>query len=232
MAQLLQSKQIEDYKIGKMGIIGFAASGTSNVVTPEITAAAASDGVPVQVGTSNTEGFITTGANNKALLVDNVTKGAIDDGEGNEVFGRLTEAAGVYTLSYFSIQSGVESPVTLPATTIDFFVNYNYSFKNLPNDILVRVNGTIVGEDPSSTAGRPIRNEKVTVTALNTLADLSFTPIDNSVALYVNGKAETEGASESFTRVGKVLTWDAIDAGYDLETTDDVTAHYNTLEAA
>lgn len=231
MANRLQPKQIEDYKIGRMGDIGFSAAGTSDVVTAEVTAAAATDGVPVQVGAITTEGFITTGANNKVLLVDTTSKQAIDDGAGNEVFARLTEAAAVYTLSYFSIVSGVETSFSLPAITIDFFVNYNYLFKNLPNDILVRINATIVGEDPNNQSGRPIRNEKVTVTALNTINDLAFVPIANSVALVVNGKTETEGASEAFTRVGKVLTWDATDAQYDLETTDDVTAHYNTLEA-
>jgi hypothetical protein len=231
MANLLQSKQIEKFQIAKMGVSAFSAAGTDDVVTTEITTAAGVDGVPVQVGSATTEGFITTGANNKAWVLDATTKTTIDDGLGNEVYGRLTEAAGVYTLSYYSIQSGTETAVTLSATTIDFFVSYNYSFKNLPNDALIRVNSVVVGEDPSGAGGRPIRNEKITVTALNTLANLAKTPIDNTVALYVNGKAEAEGASEAFTRVGKVLTWDATDAEYDLETTDDVVAHYGTLEA-
>jgi len=231
MANRVQPKQIEDYKIGRMGVINFSAAGTSDIVTTEITSSAAADGVPVQVGAATTEGFITTGANNKVLMVDTLSKQAIDDGSGNEVFGRLTQAAAVYTLSYFSLVLGVETAVSLPAISIDFFVNYNYLFKNLPNDILVRINATIVGEDPVNQAGRPIRNEKVTVTGLNTINDLAFLPIANSVSLVVNGKSETEGASEAFTRVGKVITWDATDAGYDLETTDDVVAHYNTLEA-
>ena len=71
----------------------------------------------------------------------------------------------------------------------------------------------------------------MTVTGLNTLANLAKTPIDNSLAIYINGKAETEGASEAFTRVGKAITWSATNAQYDLETTDDVVAHYNTQEA-
>lgn len=231
MANRLQPKQIEDYKIARMGVVNFTAAGTDDVVTAEITTAAGTDGVPVQVGSATTEGFITTGTNNKVLIFDTTTKAAIDDGLGNEVFGRLTEAAGVYTLSYFSIQSGTETAVSLSSTAIDFYVAYNYLFKDLPNDALIRVRAVSVGEDPSGAGGRTIRNEKVTVTALNTLANLAKTPIDNTVALYVNGKAEAEGASEAFTRVGKVLTWDATDAEYDLETTDDVVAHYNTLEA-
>jgi hypothetical protein len=231
MANRLQPKQIEDYKIARMGVVNFTAAGTDDVVTTEITTAAGTDGVPVQVGSATTEGFITTGTNNKVLIFDTTTKAAIDDGLGNEVFGRLTEAAGVYTLSYFSIQSGTETAVSLSSTAIDFYVAYNYLFKDLPNDALIRVRAVSVGEDPSGAGGRTIRNEKVTVTALNTLANLAKTPIDNTVALYVNGKAEAEGASEAFTRVGKVLTWDATDAEYDLETTDDVVAHYNTLEA-
>ena len=231
MTNRLQPKQIEDYKIGRMGVLAFTAAGADDIVTTQITASAGTDGVPVQVGAATTEGFITTGANNKVLMVDAAAKQAIDDGLGNEVFGRLTEAAGVYTLSYFSIQSGVETAVTLASTSIDFFVNYNYLFKNLPNDILVRVNGTVVGEDPANQSGRPIRNEKITVTATNTLANLAKTPIANSIALYVNGKEEPNGAGESFTVAGKALTWIPANADYDLETTDSVSAHYNTLEA-
>ena len=231
MSNLLKRKQIEAFQIGRMGVINFSASGLSDVVTTEITASAGTDGVPVQVGALTTEGFITTGANNKVLIFDTSSKQAIDDGLGNEVFGRLTEAAGVFTLTYFSLQSGVETAVTLPATSIDFFVNYNYSFKNLPNDILVRVHVTEVGEDPASQAGRPIRDEKLPVTATNVLTNLAFTPLAGSVSLFVNGVEAAEGASESFTRVAKVITWDPTDAKYDLETTDSVTAHYNTLES-
>lgn len=232
MANLLQAKQIEKFTYGRMGIIGFAATGLSDVVTTQISSAASSDSVPVQVGSSTTEGFITTGTDNKALVVDTTSKQAIDDGLGNEVYARLTEAAGVYTLSYYSIQSGSETAVDIGTVTIDFFINYSYSFKNLPVNVLTRVNSTLVGEDPDNQSGRPIRNEKVTVTGANILANLAKNPIANSVALYINGKAETEGASEAFTRVGKVLTWSAVNAEYALATTDDVVAHYNTLEAA
>jgi hypothetical protein len=231
MANRLQPKQLEDYKIYPMGVAAFTADGNSDVVTTQITTAAGNDGVPVQVGTSTTEGFITSGANNKVWLFDASGKVAIDDGLGNEVYGRLTEAAGVYTLSYYSLQSGVETAYSFTSTSIDFYLNYNYLFKNIPNDANIRLRAVPVGEDPSSQSGRPIRNERVTVSALNTLANLAKTPIDNTVALYVNGKAEHEGASAAFTRVGKVLTWDATDAEYDLETTDIVYAHYNTLEA-
>ncbi len=231
MANRLQPKQLEDYKIYPVGIANFTADGTSDVVTTQLTTAAGNDGVPVQVGAATTEGFITSGANNKVWIFDTSSKTAIDDGLGNEVYGRLTEAAGVYTLSYYSIQSGTETAVSISSTAIDFYVNYNYLFKNIPNDANIRLRAVPVGEDPGSQSGRPIRNEQVTVSALNTLADLAKTPIDNSLALYVNGKAEHEGASAAFTRVGKVLTWDATDAEYDLETTDVVYAHYNTLEA-
>lgn len=231
MANLLQAKQIEKFTYGRMGVINFAATGIDDVVTTQITSAASSDSVPVQVGSSTAEGFITTGSDNKALIFDTTTKQAIDDGLGNEVYARLTEAAGVYTLSYYSIQGGTETSVDIGTVSIDFFVNYSYSFKNLPVNVLTRVNSVLVGEDPANQSGRTIRNEKVTVTGTNTLANLAYTPIANSVALYVNGKAETEGVSEAFTRSGKVLTWSAANAEYTLETTDDVTAHYNTLEA-
>ena len=128
MATLLQAKQINKFTFAKIGSSGFSGAGVDDVVTAAITAAASVDNVPVQVGSSTALGFITTGANNKALVLNSTNKSAIEDGAGNEVYARLTEAAGVYTLSYYSLVAGIETAYSLPATTIDFYVNYSYSF--------------------------------------------------------------------------------------------------------
>ena len=230
----LKPKQIDDNQISRMGVVNFAGVGASNVVTAEITSAASADGVSVLAssGVKASPGFSVTPGVNKSLLFDASSKEAIVDDSGNEVFGRLTQAAGIYTLSYFSIIAGVETSYVLPATPIDFYVSYNYLAKDFPYDANIRVTAVQVGEDPSGKTGRTIRNEKVTVTATNTLADIARTPLINSISLYVRGKSETEGASESFTISGKTITWIPAQAEYDLETTDDVTVHYNTLEPA
>lgn len=232
MANRLQPKQIENNNIAPKVLINFSASGLSNVVTAEVTAAASADGVPLvaSTGTKASNGFIVTAPINKANIVDTVSKKAIEV-DSNEVFGRLTEAAGVYTLTYYTIQSGVETNVTLPATNIDFEVRYNYSFKDFPFDALIRVESIVVGEDPAGTGGKPIKNEVVTITALNTIANLSKTPIAGSLTIDVNGKTEHTGGSGAISVIGKAVTWSAVNAEYDLETTDTALASYFTLES-
>ena len=229
---LTQAKQIQKNLIGRMNVVNFSAVGTSDLITTEVTAAASADGVPLQAstGVSTSTGFMVTSPFNKVEIIDTTSKDHIDDGSGNEVFGRLTGAP-VYTLTYFSIQSGVESSVDLPATNIDFFIAYNYTFKDFPFSAGMRVPSVVVGDDPANQAGRPIRNEVITVTGINTINDFAKIPIVGSAALIVNGKAEDSGSGGSFSHAAKVITWIPGQAGFDLETTDRVVAFYNTTEA-
>ncbi len=135
-----ERKQIDNNKIGQMFVSGFIAAGASDIVTPELVIAAAADSVTVipSTGTGSSLGFLVTNPLNKIKIVSNTTKSLIGDINSNEIFGRLTEAAGVYTLSYFSMQSGIEVSVSLNQT-IGFFLEYNYEFKDFPFDSPLRL---------------------------------------------------------------------------------------------
>ena len=64
----------------------------------------------------------------------------------------------------------------------------------------------------------------------NTVSNLTFTPDFNyNVQLFVNGKSETVVGS-SFTVSGKVITWSAVNAGYNIDSTFEVIARYTTNE--
>jgi hypothetical protein len=81
-------------------------TGTSTVVTTELTGKSPSTGQTVL-------GVVVNAPNNKAIL-RHAAGGAqentpIEDVDGDQVFGRVTEAAGVWTLTYFADKSGVET---------------------------------------------------------------------------------------------------------------------------
>lgn len=202
---LLQAEQIEKYLQAKISISGFAGAGADDVVTTELSTAATNAGVSLAVSNGiDTMGFITSGAANKVEIKDAGTEAAITDQAGNEVYGRLTEASGVYTLSYYSIVSGTETAYTLPATTIDAYFNYLFTFAKLPIDALTNVTNIVVGEDPRQFRARIV--ESLTISALNTLSLLSKLPVTGSkVILSISGKSEFE--TQSFTRSSKTITW-------------------------
>lgn len=77
-----------------------------------------------------------------------------------------------------------------------------------------------------------LHTERLTIDTLNTVPNLAKTPTATSkVKLLVNSTVVSESETPApFTRVAKVITWVSGDAGYDLETTDEVIAEYETTE--
>ncbi len=67
--------------------------------------------------------------------------------------------------------------------------------------------------------------EQKTIVTKNVIPNLSFDPKNTShVILYVNGQKQENGVD--FSVVGRVVTWDEVTAGFDIETTDDVFCCY------
>lgn len=87
---------------------------------------------------------------------------------------------------------------------------------------------TINASDVIISGVAEIRNEEIEVLGLNSLGELQFIPLQATIAIYVNGKAELEGSA--FDVTGKNLTWNATNAQYDLNLNDQVVAHYNTIK--
>jgi hypothetical protein len=71
------------------------------------------------------------------------------------------------------------------------------------------------------------RHEAITVTALNTVADLTYTPADDTILLMVSGLPQ---APTDYVVSGKSITWNSGNAGFDLEVTDDVMAFYQSTD--
>lgn len=240
MAQLIQSKQIEKILTGKVDITNFpslaanSANATAVITTALTTAGNGNSPVPLSVSSDvNTQGVVTSGDNNIAIILDNATKVPIDaTGQNSEVYGRITETGGAYTISYFYLDAaGTETAYTFPASTpIDFVFNYRYTFRNYPADAGVSIQSTNINQDPK-TVGTKIQIDLLTVTATDTLSNLTQTPTAASeLRLLVNGAWYHSGANQPVGLTGSTPTWNpsafGADNAWSIVTTDEVYAHY------
>lgn len=233
----IHSKQIIKVMAASIRVVGLAVATTTsstNVTTPITTAlATASDGaaVPLVVSANaTTPGVITMGASARVEIYQTTSKDKILATNGEEVYARLSEAAGVYTLSYFTLpNSGTETAYTFPAATnIDFEFNYRFDLHQLPADAIIGMSSRNISDDAGA-AGGTLFGEVLAVTATNTLAALAKTPVSQStVQLLVNSTQQEPGFD--FTISGKAITWVPASAGFALATTDRVYALYSTLE--
>ena len=229
----LKAKQITKFLEARRSVTGLTTtSGVSNIITAALGVVAASDGVPVQVAnkSNGTVGFIVSG-NNKIDIWSSSTKDALQDQKGNEVYGKITKPGADYLIEFYSRISGVETAYSMPASKVlDFTVNYYFDFARLPDDVLTRVNSLVVGQDPD--IGAFEYTELLTVSSLNTVSDVTKNPTSNIETAYliINGQVEDNLASGAFSLSGKVITWNAANAGYNLEVGDRVVARYKTFE--
>ncbi|MBD2437365.1 hypothetical protein [Nostoc sp. FACHB-110] len=228
---MLKSKQITKLIDAAIGINGLTASGNSTTVTSQITSALSSAGdggvsVPLQVATSTTIGVVISSSLILQIL-DATTKQVLVDGSGNEIYGKLTQSGGVYTLSYYSLVSGTETAYSFSSTSIYFEFAYRFDFYRLPVSFALNKN---VYDDYLSPTAAKVYTEVLTVTGTNTLSNLTKTPSTTSnVLLFVNNAVYSAIASD-FSVSSKTITWSAAAAGFSLDTGDSVVAHYTTNE--
>lgn len=203
---------------------------TSALTTVLTTAGDNNTSIPLQISSgSASPGVIVTSGINRNELFDNTTKEKLSSVAGNEIYGRLTFATSVYTLSFYYLDgAGAEQPYTFTSnTTIDFDFNYRYEFHQLPADALVFQMSRNISSDPKVSGILP-KTEVLTVTATNTLSAISIAPnLSNPVYLSVNGQQiDRLGGSPAFTVSGVTVTWNQTNAGWPLETTDRVVIAY------
>lgn len=204
---------------------------TTVLETALTTAGDLGQAVPSQVGTPSTQiGVRADADHNKVEIFSHATGKKINDGTGNEVYGRLTEAAGVYTVNFYSRQSGVETAFSFGAdTNIDIEFLYLFDFNRCPANTSFHVRRWY--DDLGNSSGLLI-TEILTPTGSNMLPDIGYLPVSvSNLKLYVNHIVEDSlGMSPSFTLATKTITWSEANAGYELDTTDKVTAEYTTVE--
>lgn len=87
------------------------ASGTSVNITSNMSGKSPN-------GSSSSVGVLTGAPDNQTFIVDSVSGDPIEDTNGAQIYGRITYASGVWTLSFYSLVAGVETAYSLPSTNI------------------------------------------------------------------------------------------------------------------
>jgi hypothetical protein len=87
------------------------ASGLTSTITTQMTG-------KTPGGATTVAGVITSAPNNIAHIVDSSTGTFIEDAGGQKVYGRITESGGVWTLTHYTNEVGVETPHNLSSTNI------------------------------------------------------------------------------------------------------------------
>jgi hypothetical protein len=223
-------------------LVGQAHWNTTGIAIPSaasVTVTTAFAG-KVSGGSNSVVGVFTTNPNNKIFLRESATGKALASGIGataKSVFGRLTESAGTWTLSFFTLVAGVE-------TAYDFAAGYdsgahplagdNFDFRwcesvqiadSAPTAIVYAGEG-IDEFDPSSPTNHNHIQETVAVTSNGqTGFALSQTPKDVAdVIMTVNGVRYEYGSGKDYTIAGSTVTW--LDVDFTLQTTDEVIFSY------
>lgn len=83
-------------------------------------------------GDSITVGVLTDAPINKVSIIDLATGTAIEDAGGQRVYARITESAGVWTLSFYTNEAGVETAHTLASTNIGVFFREVFNQNSRP----------------------------------------------------------------------------------------------------
>lgn len=229
-----EAKQIKKVLSAPVGVSSFTANGANDVVTTALTNALTTAGaggvsVPLQKASDDFTTGVSVGGISPITLT--ATGDSISDGAGNQVYGRVTEAGGVYTLTYYSSVAGVETAYSFVAdTVISFNFCYQFDFKDLPTKAICSSTSRNIADDLASANGAPYPEQR-TPTATNTIPNLTKIPTAGTpIFCMVNGKVEKTLSGGAVSVVGKVVTWNAANAGYDVNTTDDVWFAYFTRE--
>lgn len=240
MGDLHKRKQIDWVMSAGVNVVGFTTTASaSDNVTAAITSALSGAGrggasVPLTIsGGEDSQGTIVAGDYARIEIETTLNKDKIaGDSDDNEVYGRLSESTGTYTLSYHYLDdTGTEQAYNFAAATdINFTFNYRFTAATIPADAIIGQQGTQISQDPGGNRTK-LKKERLSVTALNTLSDLTSPIADSTqLKLIINGIIYHTGTGEPVTLTGQTPAWNPAAFGsqdaWDIETTDTVFAEY------
>jgi hypothetical protein len=215
------------YATGVVIAVGPTFDATTTITAMLPTAGNGGNPVPLQASTGPLiEGLLGTATHGiNALLIDVATGAPAESAVGNEIFTEFDEATRI--LTGFSMVAGVKTATDIPVGTYKLGVGYQFQVDNLPNDAIIRFGSHQVSQD-SGGGGARIVQESVAVTALNTLANLTFPVADVTlVSVNIDGHVETQQhGAFTVTNASNAITWAPLVAEYPLTTADKVTVSY------
>lgn len=159
------------------------ASGTSVDISTQMAG-------KVSGGTSTGVGVITTAPLNRVDLITNSTQISIQDSGGQRVYGRITYSTGVWTLSFFTNEAGVETAHSLTSADILIYFQEVFTVSSVPTIPVVPV--------PSG-GGGSVGTTPPTVTRLTTVGTTTYTTPAGCTRLEVELVGSGAGGSGSST---------------------------------
>jgi hypothetical protein len=134
------------------------------------------------LGSSTVEGVVVNAVTAYRIDVrDHATQNAVDDSNGNEVYGRLSIGAGTYSIAWFSHINGVETSYTFAVSkNVDLsFVAVSRTYKNLDWSVFLSAGfhdtsglvGTIVDDNIAVNGMSMLLNGQVTQAQVNLKLD-------------------------------------------------------------
>jgi len=131
-----------------------------------------------------------------------------------------------YNLGFFHFVEGVELPWRNDETiNVDFYTTVALQPEKVPFDALMKGSGGFLDVVAGSTTKLVV--EQVAPTGLNVPGNLGYvSQAALKVKMFVNGSLQPYGAGKAYTISGQVVTWNAANAGFALEATDEVIYEY------
>lgn len=203
------------------------------LATALATAARASQPVPL-VASLNDEmrGVVTRPGLNRVLVYQNGTRKI--EVNGQEVFGRVTDAGPVFTVEFFTIDAaGAETTAIIPVQGVaglSLEIPYLFNFHEIPSNALIAVTTRNVKEDIDAIASQPLRSQELTIATLNTIPSLAVPPniTTGTVFFDYRGFGMSSNLPRSVMTVDAAggITYDAVNAGIDLYPGEVLSVYY------
>lgn len=214
-------------------VTNFEANGGDDVVTTGVLAASATDTPQTDLSALGIYTGAVTGATDplKVLIRAYGTDNGIDDGTGDEIYGVLTEATGVYTLTYKKADGTAFSFGT--ATPIDFYFIEIYNEYSKPTNahLLTAIGGVI-----DATSANALSNHINAATDAHDASAISvldtgnlFTATDVEAALAEVMGAANDAQADATAALNAIGTLDATPDNY-TPATNDVGAHLVAID--
>lgn len=170
---------------------------------------------------------------NYILVYDSTTKKPLLTPNGFEIFGELdysNEFEFFISFVYFNASGNLTyvDPADITFSVVDLEMPYRCEFKDLPTDSIINVKSRNIADD-TQTAKLLYRTETLNITGTNVVSNITLnggdSVVTNNVTFYLNGKSIKNGTSISTNSAG-VITVNATNLGYDVETTDQLCVSY------
>lgn len=207
-----------------LSALALPTTGSTKVVTTQMSGKTSG-------GSDTVAGVFTTNPNNR-IVVRRASDGkALKDASDRGIFARLTEAAGVWTLTFYTQSAGSETAFDWTGHA-DNGLNFNFRYcesmqlgSSTPSAIVESGEAVDEAFGAGANSHQHIVDNLAVSSNGQTAFSLTQTPKDvNDVMMIVNASPQVNGVGKDFTVAGTAVTW--LNRHFTLATDDEVIFDY------